>query len=467
MPGPLCRMLASLVPRRSSGVHRLDEPFGVRTSPSHQQAPKGIKLATNYSAPVASPDRTLRLGLSGGFLATASGPGTASCRADFAIEGHSSRKLRVAHINCVIDRHHRDPAELLDAWPTLALVAEAAAAAGADVKVLQAARTRATHAARGVTYTFVPELRVGQDDGPGLMPWRLSTELRRIEPDVVHFHGFEAPFHLWAVSRGMAPVLIQDHATQPGRRGKRIRRWSLRGVAGFAFTSTSQAEVLAEAADLPRDARVFEILESSTRFTAGDRQDARERTQVFGNPAVLWVGHLNANKDPLTILRAARAALNRLPELQLWCAFGSAELLPEVVSLLREDDELRAHVHLLGGVPHAQVESLCRACDLFVLGSHRESCGYALLEALACGLVPVVTDIPSFRRITGSGAVGALVPPGDVEGFAAALVAQTRALDSMSRMRVLAHFEAHLSPQALGRQLICAYRTLQTAGENR
>ena len=135
--------------------------------------------------------------------------------------------------------------------------------------------------------------------------------------------------------------------------------------------------------------------------------------------------------------------------------------------MLREDDELRAHVHLLGRVPHAQVESLCRACDLFVLGSHRESCGYALLEALACGLVPVVTDIPSFRRITGSGAIGALVPPGDVWGFAAALVAQTRALDSTSRLRVLAHFETHLSPQALGRQLICAYRTLQNAGENR
>jgi glycosyltransferase involved in cell wall biosynthesis len=367
----------------------------------------------------------------------------------------------------VIDRHDREPAELIDAWPTLSLVAEAAAAAGADVHVLQAARTRGSYAARGVRYTFVPELRVRLDDGPGLMPWRLTAELRRIAPDVVHFHGLEAPFHLWAVNRGIAPVLVQDHATHPGRRGKRVRRWSLRRVAGFAFTSMLQAEALAEAGDLPSDARVFEILESSTRFTAGDRQEARQRTKVFGTPAVLWVGHLNANKDPRTILRAARAALKRLPELQLWCAFGRAELLPEVVSILRRDDELRAHVHLLGRVPHAEVETLCRACDLFVLGSHRESCGYALLEALACGLVPVVTDIPSFRRITGSGAVGALVPPGDVEGFAAALVAESRALDDTSRMRVLAHFEAHLSPQALGRELVRTYRALQIAGETR
>ena len=51
-----------------------------------------------------------------------------------------------------------------------------------------------------------------------------------------------------------------------------------------------------------------------------------------------------------------------------------------------------------------------RAADLFVLGSHREGSGYSLIEALACGLPPIVTDIPSFRSLTGAGVVGALWP---------------------------------------------------------
>ena len=42
----------------------------------------------------------------------------------------------------------------------------------------------------------------------------------------------------------------------------------------------------------------------------------------------------------------------------------------------------------------ARVEELMRAADIFTLGSHREGSGYALTEALACGLPPVVTDIP-------------------------------------------------------------------------
>ena len=58
-----------------------------------------------------------------------------------------------------------------------------------------------------------------------------------------------------------------------------------------------------------------------------------------------------------------------------------------------------------------------RAADVFVLGSHREGSGYSLIEALACGLPPVVTDIPSFRSLTAAGAVGALWPCGDARAL--------------------------------------------------
>jgi len=374
-------------------------------------------------------------------------------------------KLRVAQINCIIDEQDREPAELLQAWSTMALVAEAAAGAGAEVHVVQSSRTPRSYRAGGVDYRFVPEVRLSTGFGPGLMPWRLAAEIRRIRPDVVHFHGLETPVHLRAASYCSAPVLVQDHASRPSRRAKWARRWSLGRVTACAFTSAEQAEPFARAGQLPTHVRVFDIPESSSRFTPGDRQEARAQTGVFGDPALLWVGHLDANKDPLTILRAVVLALEELPELQLWCAFGHTDLLPEVPALLQQHPQLAGHVHLLGQVPHETVETLCRACDMFVLGSHREGSGYALLEALACGLVPVVSDIPSFRSLTGAGAVGSLAAPGDVAGFAAGIIAQARALGSGSRAAVLAYFDAHLSPAALGRRLVRAYETLAGAAK--
>jgi glycosyltransferase involved in cell wall biosynthesis len=199
------------------------------------------------------------------------------------------------------------------------------------------------------------------------------------------------------------------------------------------------------------------VPECSSRFTPGDRTLARQLTGVHGNPAILWVGHLDPNKDPLTVLDGLSTLLEALPQLQLWCCYGSGPLLPQLRARLAADVVLSPRVHLLGRVPHAQVEQLMRAADLFVLGSHREGSGYALIEALACGLPPVVTDIPSYRALTGGGKIGALWPVADHQALAAAVLALARLLSPALRGAVHAHFDDVLSPQSVGRQWLAVY----------
>lgn len=60
---------------------------------------------------------------------------------------------------------------------------------------------------------------------------------------------------------------------------------------------------------------------------------------------------------------------------------------------------------------------------MLVAGSRHEGSGYAVIEALACGVVPVVTDIAPFRALTDRGRVGALWPVGNAERLARALSA--------------------------------------------
>jgi glycosyltransferase involved in cell wall biosynthesis len=131
-----------------------------------------------------------------------------------------------------------------------------------------------------------------------------------------------------------------------------------------------------------------------------------------------------------------------------------------VKARIARDPTLRDRVHLLGRVPHARIEQLMRAADVFVLGSHREGSSFALIEALATGLTPVVTDIPSLRALTRDGAVGALWRRGDSRALAHALRAAAGARGSRARAVVRAHFETELSSAALGRKLSAAYRAL-------
>ena len=95
------------------------------------------------------------------------------------------------------------------------------------------------------------------------------------------------------------------------------------------------------------------------------------------------------------------------------------------------------------------------AADLFVVGSHHEGSGYALMEACACGAVPVVTDLPTFRLLTGG--AGALWSTGDAAAFASAL-ADVGVRDlQIERARLADHFARELTWDAVGRRALEIY----------
>jgi glycosyltransferase involved in cell wall biosynthesis len=172
------------------------------------------------------------------------------------------------------------------------------------------------------------------------------------------------------------------------------------------------------------------------------------------------VGRLNRNKDPLTALEVIRRAAAQLPGLRLYCCFGSSDLLADIVRRVEQDAVLSSRVHLLGQVPHVTVQDYMRAADFFLSTSHAEGSGYALIEAIACGATPIVTDIPSFRRITGAGAIGALAPVGQAKTLADALVRQAALPTDARRAAALRHFEDNLSFAVVGRELRAAYEAL-------
>ena len=373
-----------------------------------------------------------------------------------------ARSPQVAQISFFSDSERRRPEELLTAWPTLANVAEAAASAGVRVSVVQAS-THSGHITRNaVDYYFLPF-----GDAPASRAHRakFAQLLHNLAVDVLHVHGLGFPRHVLSLSRVVSgvPLVLQDHADRLPRIWRRpLWRRGIAVASAVTFCATAQAQPFVDRGLIRPQTRIYAIPESTTHFTPGDRQEARRATRITGDPAVLWVGHLDANKDPLTVLAGISAALRALPQLELFCCFGTAPLLRDVQDRVAADPGLRARVHLLGAVPHERIELLMRAADIFVLGSHRESTGYSLIEALACGLPPVVTDIPSFRSLTTAGTVGMLWPCGDAEALCRALVSVAGNLNPGTRAAVRAHFERELSSASLGSRLAAMYHEVST-----
>ncbi len=367
--------------------------------------------------------------------------------------------LRIAQVNCVLDPERREPEALLAAWPTLPAIAEAAAGAGADIVVVQASHARARFTRRGVHYHFVPVAAAR-----ALAPWHMRSAVQEAAPDVAHLNGLDFPFHARAIGQTGIPMILQDHASRASSRRSRLRRWGHARAAAALFTAEMQAEPFLATRQLPTGTPIFAVPESSSAFNPGSRTQARSRTGIYGNPAILWIGRLDTNKDPLTAIEAFRLVRAQLPEAELWCVHGTDALLPALEQRLAGDPSLALHVHLLGRVPHAHIEQLCRACDLFLATSHREGSGYALMEALACGLPPVASDIAPFRALVGDLAESRLAAAGDAPALAKGLVSLARQPGDQGRAAVRRHFDAHLAFPVVGRRLVDIYEAVLARG---
>ncbi|MDM4765394.1 glycosyltransferase family 4 protein [Pelomonas sp. SE-A7] len=365
--------------------------------------------------------------------------------------------LKVVQISFHADPAERAAEDLLNAWPTVVELAESAAAAGASVQVLQASRRPDQLRRGGIDYRFLPMAK--RRDRLALLQL-----LQDDPPDLLHLQGlgFPAQASWLATELPGRPLLLQDRADQPARRWWRHlqSRRALASARGLLFCSREQAVPWQRQGLLKPPTRIYELPGSSSRFGVSDRLQARGATGLVGDPALLWVAHLDANKDPLTVLDGLALASEQLPGLKLWCCFDRAPLLEQVQARIAGDSRLAGRVQLLGRLPHAEIERWMNAADFLVQGSQRESTGYSVIEALACGLPLLVTDIPAFRALAGPEPVGRLWRAGDPYALHAALLALAGRPPSALRQAARQRFESELSPQALGRRLVSIYEDL-------
>ncbi len=373
-----------------------------------------------------------------------------------SVEARHQVKIRgdsvsVVQVNYACDKTLTEPDALLDRYTTLTGWGEALLAAGAGRSaVVQRFHRDARLTRNGVDYVFCA--------GP------MAEAVARCAPDVAHVNGLEFPLETWKLRRALprtAAIVVQSHVSgAPLGRAPLLRllgRATRGAVDAFLFAADEHAAVWRGAGMIVPSQRTYTVMEASTTLGPIARDAARTDTAIGGAPAVLWVGRLNANKDPVTVLDGFELALRDLPHATLTMVYGTDELFEAVRARLAQSPYLAARVRLAGEVPHDRIAQFYSAADVYVSASHHEGSGYALMEAMACGAVPVVTSIPTFRLLTGD-ALGARWTPGDADGCARALVAVARRDLAAERARVRERFERELSWTAVGRRALEIYR---------
>lgn len=285
------------------------------------------------------------------------------------------------------------------------------------------------------------EMRKGIADPRGW--FRFQHWLWRERPDVLHAH---LPHAAWLArwSRLAAPVpLVVDtlHSSATGTAG---RHWGYACSRWFTdhVTAVSQATAASHLAAGMVDAGNLSVVSNGIDVDAWQtdpraRLEARQALGIGNDFLWLAVGRLDAVKDYPTLLNA----LARAPKTPRLLVLGSGPLKKELRNLATALG-LGHRVRFAGF--ESDVARHMHAADGFVLSSRYEGLPLVLLEAGACAVPVVATDVPGTREVVVPGETGWLTPAGDSERLAAAMLwlmhtspGNRRAMGLRARQRVV------------------------------
>ncbi|MFD8228015.1 glycosyltransferase [Streptomyces massasporeus] len=293
---------------------------------------------------------------------------------------------------------------------------------------------------------------------PAFGAW-LAGAWARERPDVVHAHFWMSGLasRIGAHPHGV-PVVQTFHAlgtvkrrhqgrldtSPPERVG--VERQIGRGCARVLATCTDEVHELADMGVPHRQVSVVPCGVDAGHFRPGAAPDGVPARRA--RHRLLSCGRLVPRKGYDQALRA----LAGIPDTELLIAGGPP------VGLLDEDPEAQRlrrlarsagvadRVRMLGAVDPAAMPALIGSADLVLCTPVYEPFGIVPLEAMACGVPVVATDVGGHRDSVADGVTGRLAPPQD-PGAVAAVVrelldddALRRRQGTAGRERVLAHY---------------------------
>lgn len=165
----------------------------------------------------------------------------------------------------------------------------------------------------------------------------------------------------------------------------------------------------------------------STRFSVGApnvraaARDELRHEQGWPKSArvMIFVGRLDRQKDPLLLLEAALPLMAEDPHLRLLMV-GDGGLRPQVEAAIAASG-LGSRIALAGARHGAEIASMLKGSDLFVMSSAYEGMPIAVLEALASGLPVVATPVGEVPTLVRNGSNGLLATEATAPALARAL----------------------------------------------
>ncbi len=216
-------------------------------------------------------------------------------------------------------------------------------------------------------------------------------------------------YYVWAAGKWKTPILLRGgyvqgefYETTRGTTPKvslyqRLERWAYQNATHCQVTTQPLAEWVQKKYDVPPDRMtVIPNHVDTDLFQPGPNIQKQPNS-------VVAVGRLDKVKQLDLLLRAC----SKIPDCRL-TLIGEGSEKQNLMSLAKE---LGIPLDLPGNLPHEDLPGMISKHRVYAITSSREGHSKSLIEAMACGMPSVVTNVPGLRTAVRDGVDGILAEP--------------------------------------------------------
>jgi glycosyltransferase involved in cell wall biosynthesis len=269
----------------------------------------------------------------------------------------------------------------------------------------------------------IPAVRV--DSGQGLKrlftAGAVSDHVKYLKPDIVHAY-YATSYGFWAARTSHHPLVISvwgsDIAVTPRKSlaARILTSYSLNRADAVCATSNYLKEETCQMfKGVSKKIEVIPFGVDTDLFKPGEPKENGQKRLVLGSARTL---ERTYGLDVL--IRAFRDVLPEHPYARLRIA-GDGSARRELQNLAKSLS-LMDRTEFLGDLAEAEMPEFLRSLDIAVLPSRLESFGVAAVEALACGIPVIGSNIGGIPEILGNGECGSLVEPDSVDALSKAII---------------------------------------------
>lgn len=256
---------------------------------------------------------------------------------------------------------------------------------------------------------------------------KIMRMVKSIDPDIVHshfiakfgFHGALLGFHPFVISAWGSDVLV---IPKTSKLLWHFTKFSLKRADMIHAVSEYMAdEIKSSFGLLGHKIKIIPFGIDSKQFNPNvDTSEIMSRLEWDTDPIIVSARNFEPIYNIECLINAIPIVLKEIPNAK-FMLLGKGTLRDCLQEMI-EELELGKSAKIIGHVPHNKLHKYLSCADIYVSTSLSDSLGVSNLEAMACGLTVILTDLPINKELIKKGLDFETFPVGDSQILAEKIV---------------------------------------------